>query len=667
MADGGVAGERWYRGADLAGLPGLPSSDRRIRAIARGESWKARPCKRRGGGLEYALESLPAATQAALLLRERRAAGRPEAEVAGAWTQARIDSQILAWHRATHAQRDVAERRMRALLAVNTLVAGGLPLMKARSLVAGDLKSENLRGSSVASLARWSAQVDGAPQSAWCAILVPAYSGRTTRAKCDEQCWEWYKGHYLTRAKPSRADTYARLALMAREQGWTIPSASTLSRRMDSDVPHETQVRLREGAEAAARLIPTQRRDVSVFIAGEAVNGDGLKFDRLWVRFEDGEVINTATAWVYQDLRTRKIIAWRLGKTESTDLFRLATYDLAGVCAPKHLYLDNTRVAANKLMTAGVEGRHRFGDKPQDGKGLLPMLGITVHFTNPDKVLGNSGAKPIERAFGNGGIHHAVATHPRFINRGYSTATAIDVAELRAVLAEEIARHNAKEGRRTQICGGTLSFDQAWELSVAQHPPRQFAESQRQLLLMSREIVRAARPAGVVTLKAGRGPHGVNSYWTAALTEYAGQKLAAHFDPDNLSAGVHLYSLDGRYLFAAEHRPSNAFNSTEAAREYGKFKARANKAGKKKAAAEVRMDDMERAALYAAATGAAHEPAPRGTRKKRGTNVTQVVFASVPNPERDAARAAKTGTADYVRSPTALLVERLLPKRPGVE
>lgn len=656
MADGSPAiVERWYGAIELAGVPGMPATHSAVVRVAKRGGWISRQRVGRGGGREYAFSSLPAPTQAALILREKPAFTRSVKAEAGAtaaaWTKDRIDSLMQKFEAAPDRLRAIAERRVRALHAVAGLQRVGMPLLQAREQVAAELERDGLRGSSTQSLGRWAALVADAPANAWAAVLLPAYIGRIATAPCDAQCWDWYKGHYLTRSQPSHADTYARLRDMAREQGWTIPSARTLHRRMDAEVTRTTQVLLREGPEAAARLLPPQRRDTNVFGAGEAVNGDGLKFDRLWVRFEDGEILNTATAWFYQDLRTRKHLAWRLGKTENTDLFRLATYDLTGVCAPAHIWIDNTRVAANKLMTAGAANRHRFGADPEDGLGLLMMIGAEPHFTNPDKETGNPGAKPIERSFGIGGIHAAVATHPRFVGRGYSKATAIDVAELRDVIAEEVARHNAKDKRRTDACRGVLSFDQAWEAAIAERPARVLSDSQRRLLLMAREVVRADARSGLISLDAGRGPHGRNRYWCEHLVQQAGRKLAVHFDPENLSADVHVYTLDGRYLFAAQHQATVAFNDTTAAREHAKFKQRRIKAQKAAADAEVRMTALERAALYAASTG---KPEPAKPKHKRGEKVVQGVFQRVADPARDAQRLERTGTDD---APSALDLE----------
>jgi hypothetical protein len=648
--DGQLVMVEWFNAKALADieLRCLPHSKMGVHNLAQREKWRsrrdrmgralARRKQGRGGGWEYHYTLLPAEAQEDLTRRfakERMVTvGPTPGPQAGVVRPASRTTLWEDYERASEKQRETAEWRLAVLDEVEGLYRGGMTKNVAVGSVARRWKQEGAK-ISARTIWTWFELVAGLERSDWLPALAPRYVGRQVTAECDPRAWDWYRGHYLTRSQPTHADTYDRLKALASAEGWVIPSAATLRRRVNSEVENYERKLRREGPQAAATVLPKQDRDALVFGAGEAVNGDGLKFDRLWVRFPDGEILNTATGWFYQDLRTRRILAWRLDKTENTDLFRLATYDLTGVCAPDHLYVDNTTVAANKLMTAGTEGRRRFKSDPEDGQGLLLMLGIEVHFTNPDKETGNPGAKPIERAFGIGGLHEMVATNPSFVGRGFSKKTAITVEELRAVISHEVARHNAKTKRRNQACGGILSFDQAWEAAITEQAPRVLSERQRRLLLLSREVVRANSRDGHLALKAGMGPHGRNRYWSAQLPDYAGKKLAVHYDPENLHADVHVYGLDGRYLFAAECLPSTGFNNTADGREWGKFKSRAIKAGKAKAAAEERMGVLARASMYSDATGA---PGATGI-EPPGTPDPVVVkghFQRLADPERDA-------------------------------
>lgn len=588
----------------------------------------------------YPLASLPAPVQAALALRESRDEITPRLRDETVGAEARIAAAWAVYDTATENSRTRAQQAVEALLEVQALNAAGTPLMQARQQVAARMRRAGIKGGSVQSLSRWAGDVVGVERRDWLAVLCPGFKGRTATAHIPAQAWDWYKGHYLTRARPSHADTYRRLQEMADAQGWPIPSAKTFERRFKDEVSRTTAVIRREGPEAARKLLPRQMRDALVFGAGEAVNGDGMKFDRLWVAFDDGEILNTATAWFWQDIRTRRVLAWRLGKTESTDLFRLATYDLTAICAPTHYWMDNTRVAANKAMTAGAAGRHRFKSDPEDGLGLLLMIGGEPHFTSVDEDTRNPGAKPIERAFAAGGLHELVATHPRIVAAGgYSKATAIPAALLREVIAEEVVRFNARKNRRTQACNGLLSFDDAWEAGMAERPPRVLAETQRRLLLMAREVVKTHSDSGRIVIAAGRRGIARNMYWSEHMPQLAGRKVAVHFDPDNLHAGVHVYGLDGRYLCFADYVPGAAFNSTDAARETQKFQKRIAKANKAIAENETRMTAVERAELYEIARPESPDPADAAA---PATNVVQGVFQRHPKPERDAMRA--TGT-----------------------
>jgi transposase InsO family protein len=56
----------WYSAAELAGLPGLPGTARRISARAQRDHWQHRPRRARGGGREYHISALPRETRAHL-------------------------------------------------------------------------------------------------------------------------------------------------------------------------------------------------------------------------------------------------------------------------------------------------------------------------------------------------------------------------------------------------------------------------------------------------------------------------------------------------------------------------------------------------------------------------------------------------------------------------
>lgn len=590
----------WFTAKELAGLPGLPGTPQNVNSKGKREAWQSRQRQARGGGMEYHINSLPDITQAAILASQRVTTKTAEKPVSNSdKTGLEYDRDALyQWaDRKTQKQRDQGARRAALLVQCMSLTN---TLNCSFGHAAGIVAQHN--NVSAASLKNWYYGVNkqlGArhfEQRDWSVALIPGYKARPRSAEFDPAAWDWFKAHWLTRRAPSVANSYRRLQEVAAKEGWSIPCENTVRDRVQTDIPITTRVLKREGEEALNRLYPSQKRDKRCFVAGEAVSGDGIKFDKLYIDWGD-EIIATTTVWFWQDIYSGKFLAYRVAKTENTDVFRLATYDLTAICAPSYVQIDNTRVAANKAMTGGVDHRHRFKVIEGEAKGLLPMLGMDVHFTNPDHKVSNAGVKPVERAFGIGGIHSEVATHPKLIDRGYSKATAISIDEFREILAQEVQRHNARPNRRSEVCGGIKSFDEAFNDSFSQAQVRRLTDSQRRLLLLMPETVRVSR-AGEITLKAGAMGKAKNRYRHRLLLELAGTDVVAYYDPQNLEQDVATYSMDGRYLCDAEHLGGTAFNDTAASREWHKFKKRERKAHKIAAENEVRMTALERQALY---------------------------------------------------------------------
>jgi len=74
-------------------------------------------------------------------------------------------------------RRDIAARRVDALMAVARLQCDGLTLGQAREQVAEALTAAGRRGVSVSSLKWWGRLVKDAPRGQWLAILLPRERG----------------------------------------------------------------------------------------------------------------------------------------------------------------------------------------------------------------------------------------------------------------------------------------------------------------------------------------------------------------------------------------------------------------------------------------------------------------------------------------------------------
>ena len=561
-----------------------------VRRAAR-EAWQYTETTSRGGKRRlYAMEVLPQDVQIALLMKFGAGDDAPDEPDN---TPSYDREALWDWvNTRTEKQRAKGREKARLLRLVMGLADNGLPMRDAFARVAA------AEGVSARTMQGWYHGTKGKPGAKhfarvdWDAALVPGYTGRTAEAVFDPAAWDWCRSYYLTRNGPSRAEAAIRTIETAAKHGWRVPAKRTIERRLEQ-IPEAVRVYKREGEEALRRLLPWQRRDKRALGVGEYVSGDGVKFDKIWVDWGD-EAINTTTAWIWQDVYSGRLLAHRIAKTENTDLFRLATYDLLAITVPRVAQIDNTRVAANKAMTAGARGRHRFKSRDDDPLGILLQLDIQPQFTNPDHTQSNPGVKPIERAFRD--LHEAVRQNPKLLDRGYSRATAVPIDEFRAIVAEEIKRHNARKGRRSAVCGGKKSFDDVFFAAYKKAPVRRATEAQRQLLLLMPEVVYASRAKGEIQLKAGAGPTGKPRYWAEELIDHRASKLVAYYDPENLDNPLQVYTLAGQHICAAERISDTGFNDTAAAREWSKFNRRKMKSLKRIADDEARMSALEVAA-----------------------------------------------------------------------
>jgi putative transposase len=589
----------WFTAKDLAGLPAMPATVQGVNAKAKREQWSDRTRAGRGGGREYSFDSLPVETQAALLKQTQPK--QPAAAAPRAPTNAPVDRDSLwdAFDRKPQNLKDEAARRLSALQGVERLVAAGTGRSRAVEATA------KVFGESRATLYRWQKLVKGVDGADWLAALAPNYQGRTATAECSPEAWEFFKAQFLRAEQPTVAACYEWTQQAARENGWTIPSLRTFDRWSKDRIPRTVRVLKREGELALLNLYPSQQRTVRDLYAMYWINGDGYQHN-VFVRMPDGTIARPKT-WFWQDIYTRKIVGFRTDRTEHSDMIRLALGDVIeryGI--PEHATIDNTRAAANKWLTAGIRTRYRFKVREEDPLGLMPQLGIRVHWTSVHKGRGHGQAKPVERAFGVGGLGEYVDKHPKFAG-AYTGPNVMAKPEnygeravpwetFCEVLADAIRHWNAKEGRRTEICAGQFSFNAAFEESYGRNAYRirKATAAQRRMWLLAAEAVLVKRD-GSVTLNVGGGPQGKNRYGCDALIDHVGRRVVVRFDPDDLHESVHCYQLDGRYIGQAECQHAAGFGDTSAGREWKRLRKQRLQAGQQAAEAEVRMTAVEAA------------------------------------------------------------------------
>ena len=594
--------ETWFSIQELLGLQSLPSSDRGIMKKADRENWEKRQRDGiKGRTYEYAFTSLPQETQAELLLKQS-AVEIPD--VSETTKELNYLPEVIwkPFDKATEKQKEDAKAKLIPLHKLDDLVRHNVALMMALDMVA--LEFEVAKGS----LKRWYYKVRSFERSDWLPLLLDKHNNKKAgkEAEFTPEAWEAFKADYFRNERPQFGSCYERLKRAARENGWSIPSASGVKRKIEREVPKLVQVQLREGDHAVMQYYPSMRRTVAEIEALEWINGDGYQHN-VFVRWHNGEIVRPKT-WIWQDIRTRKILAYRVDLSENSDTIRLSLMDLIwkyGI--PKKCTIDNTRAAANKWMTGGVKNRYRFKVKEDDVTGIIPLLGIELLWTSVQFGKGHGQAKPIERAFSHGGLGELVDKHPSLAGfyagenvynkpDNYNGGKdGVDYGTFIMALEDGIRTFNEREGRQTEICQGIYSFSQVFERDYAKAQIRKASSEQMRFLMLMSEAV-SINKEGKFSLKVGGKVNGgFNEYTAFDLIASQHRKVVVKFDPADLHNKVWVYSLEGVFLAKAECTSAKAFGDKAAGREHDKARKQFVKAVKAQAKAQISMNAQEAA------------------------------------------------------------------------
>lgn len=633
MTAGGA--RSWFSAAELAELklPGLPTAKRKINELAADRRWAlqtdpagaplARPRAGRGGGLEYHVSLLPPAARVELV---KRGLLEPVVEVSAATTHdAGPAAQLWAWYeRQSQATKDEAQRRAEIVAKVDQLKAGGLTCAAAVAIAAAN------GGVSAATLWSWMAAIKGVDAADRLPHLAPRRRGGGQEADIDDGAWQFFKSDYLRPERPTLASCYRRLVNdYAAPRGIAVPHMKTLQRKLERDIDHRLIIARREGAEALRRTLPPQKRSVAELHAMELVNIDGHKWD-VFVRWPDGRVARPIMVAI-QDVYSRKLLAWRIGDTESALLTRLAFADLfAKFGIPAGCVMDNGRAFASKWITGGATSRFRFKIREEEPTGVLTALGIGIHWAMPYR--GQS--KPIERAFRD--LCDSVAKHPALAGaytgnkpdakpENYGSK-AIPLAEFLQVVNAGMAAHNARAGRNTETAHGR-SFDAVFEESYARSPIGRATPEQLRLALLTAEDVSVDRQTGTIGLMGNR-------YWSSDLGQLAGQRVTVRFDPDDLTQELHVYDRAGRYLCAAPLIERTGFLDAGSAKRRAKQEADLRKAVRQAEELEQLLTAEQLAAMVPAYEDETAPPAPAVIRPVRHRGNTAAALKAAPIAEQ---------------------------------
>lgn len=655
-------GKRWFSADELAQLrlPGLPRVKRKVNERARLEGWAFRlsasgsPLSRqragRGGGLEYHIDVLPPAARAALVKLDSpltvgsdlecpiEASPREASDLECQRQSSPREASIWHWFdRQSDAVKAQAKRRLAVLDTVARFESAGMTRSAAVPASADQF------GVSAATVWNWMKLIQGVPALDHLPHLAPRRAGGGKEAEVNAEIWQMLLSDYLRAERPTWESCCRRARRVADAAGIILPHNKTLERKMEREVDARVVTSRRYGADALRNSIPAQLRSVADFHALELVNIDGHKWD-VWVNWPDRDKPIRPMMVAIQDVYSRKVLAWRMGESESAVLTRLAFADLFekwGI--PAGCVLDNGRAFASKWITGGSKSRFRFKIREEEPTGIMTALGIAIHWAKPYR--GQS--KPIERAFRD--MCDDIAKRPEFAgawtgNRAdnkpenYGSA-AVDLDVFTRVVADGIAQHNARIGRRTETANGQ-SFDAVFSASYAKSDIGKATPEALRLALLTADQVRCNRKDGSLNLMG-------NKYFHEDLFAQAGKLLTVRFDPDNLHSAVHVYDSAGRFLVTAPVWAATGFLDASAAKRRGKLEGDLRRATKAKA----RVHDLISAEEIAArlpATPEAETPEASVIRpvRHRGQTRGQAAALKMVEPVEAAPRQATASVLD---------------------
>jgi transposase InsO family protein len=436
----------------------------------------------------------------------------------------------------------------------------------------------------------------------WLPALAPRRKGGGRTAEIPEELWQLFKSDWLRLSQPPVAASYDTVKRRAKAMGVELPSVKAFQRRIAREIDPYVVILMREGADALERHVPSIRRTVDDIQVMEWLNIDGHVFD-VQVQHPDTKKPMRPTLVALQDIRSSKILAWRVGVSESAATVRLVFADLIrnwGI--PSDIILDNGRGFAAKWLTGGALTRYRFKILPEDPKGLLVDLGVNIRATpfhgqpNRSNAPGATCATTSPRPEWTGAYTgNSPVNKPA--NRG-SRAIAWD--EFCAFVDREIAEHNAREGRTGRDYRGR-SFDQVFAEGWAQATIKKPTRQQLRDSLLAVERKRGDSKNGEISLFGNR-------YWSLECRDIAGKYVTVRFDPDNLHSEVHIYGADGAFLFTAPILYDHGFTDTAGSRIVSTRRAHVAKMAKLHAEA---LDLIEPAEVARIKAGLPATPAPQ--------------------------------------------------------
>ena len=367
--------KRWLSAAELAGLPGLPGTERAIQIMAKREGWEWQKRAGRGGGKEYALAGLPPSVLDAVL--KQQISNCSTAVVANTSaitvaTPALPSGDLKDWQRKTAEARAAIIHEVKrlaamagtehAIQAVIALAANNELQERLQRLVPvanAKAGSEGKRTLSRRSIYRWMNDAES------------GFSALAPRLRTETRVPAWAPALLSLYQQPQKPTLKKCLDDLPRllQGGIQAPSYWAAQRFLDKMSKLDLE-RGRMGPRELKSVRAYVKRDTSQMWPGDAYTADGHTFDAEIAHPAHGRPFRPEITGIL-DIATRRAVGWSIDLAESTwavlDALRNAV-ETGGI--PAIFYVDNGSGYKNAMMA-------------DEATGFMARLGITISHSLP--------------------------------------------------------------------------------------------------------------------------------------------------------------------------------------------------------------------------------------------------------------------------------------------
>lgn len=573
----------WRTARDLAGLPGMPGTERRARERLQQMGLPSRPRCGRGGGQEFDCTALPQQTRQALMLAQVTREMETPAPVDALQTDSHGKAQSASISIATDHVPSLAERAVadaRALLIRELLDLRGMHGTKravallALRLASGDADTALLAAARIANQRPRDTAVKGRTLERWLAIyrdtgwrgLLPVPAAPVMEIDPNVA-----KVLALFATKDARFRNLSDAAReIARRTGQVDEWRSLYSRarRALARVDRIDLVKARHSASERAALLPFRRRDTSSLAPLDVALVDGHTF-KAKVRHPDHGAPFAPEVTVVKDAATRLITGWSVSLSENViavgDALRHAVGQFG---VPAIIYSDNGAGETAKQLDCPITGviarlgsEHRTGipGNPQ-ARGLIErgwqasMLACARQFATyqgSDVDAGTLRKVGAELAREQRALKRAEATGEviALSPKAPSWAQFVDAVG-RAVHAfnTEHRHRGLPKNSSGPHAGKHMTPAEAWTAML---------EPAHQVKLNAQELRELFMPAVLRTARRGEVQFFNHVYFARELMQVDGQQVRVHYDIHDPRA-VQIYTIEGTFLCQADFAANKA-------------------------------------------------------------------------------------------------------------